>query len=135
MKKWFTSLKGAITLSVIAMLSFIAYAFLVSRYLLEQLTPGIAAAAIETLVVIAIVGGWMWGLLAASRNSRSGLIAALVFSLLPALFTLYDLIFYSPIPYGWPLLQIVVWTTFVSGVIAISAMAFQLRQNKASAYQ
>lgn len=125
---WFTSLKGAITTSIFAMLSFIAYTFLVSRYVLEQLTPGIAAAAIETLVVVAIAGGWMWGLLAGAEGSRAGLIAALVFSLLPALFTLYDLVFQSPIPYGWPLLQIVVWMTFVLCVIASAAVGLQLRK-------
>ncbi|MGB3717028.1 MAG: hypothetical protein WA996_21620 [Candidatus Promineifilaceae bacterium] len=127
MISWFTSLTGAIALSFVALLSFIGYAFLVSRYVLEELTPGITAAAVETLVVIAIVGGWGWGLLAAARGSRSGLIVALAFSVLPALFTLYDLIFHSPIPYGWPLVQISVWTTFVSCVIAIAAIALQLR--------
>jgi hypothetical protein len=129
MKTWFTSLKGAITLSVIAMLSFIAYAFLVSRYVLEQLTPGRFAAE-TTLVVIAIVGGWIWGLLAAAGDSRGGLRAALACSTLPALFTLYDLIFHSPVPFGWPLVEITVWTTFASCVIAMAAITFQLRQNK-----
>jgi hypothetical protein len=127
MINWFTSLTGAITLSFVAMLSFTGYAFLVSRYVLGELTPGINAAAVETLVVITIVGGWGWGLLAAARGSRSGLIAAFIFSLLPALFTLYDLIFHSPIPYGWPLVQISVWTTFFFCVIAIAAIALQLR--------
>jgi hypothetical protein len=128
MISWFTSLTGAITLSFMAMLSFIGYAFLVSRYVLGELSPGITAAAAATLVVIAIVGGWGWGLLAAAAGSRSGLITALALGLLPALFTLYDLIFQSPISYGWPLVQISVWTTFVSCVIAIAAIALQLRQ-------
>jgi hypothetical protein len=113
---WFTSLKGAITLSVLAMLSFIAYVFLVF------------AAAVETVVVVVIVGGWTWGLLAGSGGNRAGLIAAFVFSLLPALFTLYDLIFQSPIPYGWPLLQIVVWIAFLLCVVGSVAVGFQLRQ-------
>jgi hypothetical protein len=125
---WFTSLKGAITLSVIALLSFIAYAFLVSRYVLEELTPGMLAAVVETLVVVAIVGGWVWGLIAGASGSRTGLIAALVFSLLPALFTLYDLLFNSPIKSGWPLLQIVVWATFFLCGIAVVTVATQLRQ-------
>ena len=68
----------------------------------------------------------MWGLLAAVGGSRAGLIAALAFGSLPVLITLYDLILYSPIPYGWPLLQIVVWTTFVLCLIAAAAIAFQL---------
>ncbi len=127
MKTWFTSLNGAITLSAVAMLFFIAYAFLVSRYLLKQLTPGITAAGIETVVVMVIVGGWLWGLLAAAGGGRGGLFAVLVFNTLPVLFTLYDLLFYSPIPYGWPLLQIVVVGTFIVCVAAVAALAFQLK--------
>lgn len=113
---------------MLALLSFIAYAVLVSRYVLEELTPGITAAAVETLVVIAIVGGWVWGLMAGAAGSRAGLIAALVFSFLPALFTLYDLVFQSPIRLGWPLLQIVVWATFILCAIASATMIIQLRQ-------
>ena len=41
---WLTSLNGAITLSAIAMLSFIGYALLEFRYFLEQWIPGIKAA-------------------------------------------------------------------------------------------
>ncbi|NIN66686.1 MAG: hypothetical protein GTO63_18760 [Anaerolineae bacterium] len=128
MRLWFSSLQGAIALSVTALLSFVAYAFLVSRYVLEQLTPGMVAASVETLVVVAIAGGWTWGLLAAARGSRSGLIAALAFTLLPALFTLYDLVFNSPIPFGWPLLQGVVWVTFGLCMIAIAAVSLRLRR-------
>ena len=119
---------GAITLSSIAMLSFIGYIFLEAYFFLGQWISGITAAAAMTLVVIAIVGGWMWGLLAAVGGSRGGLIAALVFGLLRVLITLYDLILYSPIPYGWPLLQIAVWTTFVLCLIAVIAIMLQLRQ-------
>ena len=128
MINWFTSLMGAITLSSIAMLSFIGYIFLEAYFFLGQWISGITAADAMTLVVIAIVGGWMWGLLAAVGGSRGGLIAALVFGLLPVLITVYDLILYSPIPYGWPLLQIAVWTTFVLCLIAVIAIMLQLRQ-------
>jgi hypothetical protein len=128
MVSWFTSLTGAIALSFVALLSFIGYAILVSRYILEELTQGLPAAAAATLVVLAIAGGWGWGLLAAAGGSRRGLVVAFAFSVLPALFTLYDLIFQSPIPYGWPLVQISVWVTLICCVIAIVAMVLQLRQ-------
>jgi hypothetical protein len=127
MKTWLTSINRTITLSIIAMLSFIGYAFLESLYFLGEWIQGIPAAAGMTLVVIIVVGGWVWGMIAASGGSRKGLIAMLVFSLLPALFTLYDLIFYSPVTYGWPLVQIAVWVTFVTCVLAAVATAFQLR--------
>jgi hypothetical protein len=127
MINWFTSLRGAITLSSIAMLSFIGYVFLEAYFFLGQWISGIPAAAGMTFVVIAIVGGWIWGLLAAVGGSRGGLIAMLIFGSLPIIITLYDLILYSPIPYGWPLLQIAVWTTFVLCLIAAIAIALQLR--------
>jgi uncharacterized oligopeptide transporter (OPT) family protein len=97
---WLNSSKTAILLSVLGLLTFTAYAFLISRYVLEELTPGIRAATIETLIVIAIVSGWIWGLISASADNHSGWVILLVCSLLPTLFTLYDLTFYSPIPYG-----------------------------------
>ncbi len=40
MKTWFTSLNGAITLSALALLSFIGYAFMEARYFLEKWIPG-----------------------------------------------------------------------------------------------
>ncbi len=127
MVAWFTSLKGMLTLSVIALLAFVGYAFLESRYFLEQWIPGVAAAAIETVVVLVIVGGWLWGLFAAVEGSRGALIAVLIFGALPGLMTLYDLILYSPVPYGWPLMQIMVWVTFITSVLATVAVALQLR--------
>ena len=40
MKTWFTSLNGAITLSALALLSFIGYTFMEARYGLEKWIPG-----------------------------------------------------------------------------------------------
>lgn len=127
MFSWFTSAKGAIIISTLGLLAFIAYAFLVSRYLLEQLTPGVRVAFLETLVVLVIIGGWVWGLLSASGGNRHGWIFLIISSLLPTMFTLYDLVFYSPIPYGWPLLQIVVWVTFATNTAACIDVIVQIR--------
>lgn len=124
---WLASLNVAIILSIIAMLFFIGYAFLEALYFLGNWITGTAAAAAMTFVVIAIAGGWIWGLLAAVGGKRGGLIAVLVFNLLPALITLYDLIFYSPIPYGWSLVQIWVWATFLISVLAVALLVLQLR--------
>lgn len=128
MINWISTTKGAITLSTIGLLAFVAYAFLVSRYVLEELTPGVGAAFIETVIVLLIVGGWTWGLLSASEGNKAGWIVLLICSLLPTLFTIYDLTFYSPIPYGWPLLQIVLWVTFVCCAAASTAVILQLRK-------
>jgi hypothetical protein len=109
-----------------AMLSFIGYVLFVYRYLIEQLMPGIAGAVVQTVFVLLLVGAWQWSLFSAVNGSRRGLIGALICTSLPALFTLYDLIFYSPVPYGWPLLQISVWATFTLCSVAIAALAYQL---------
>lgn len=122
---WLTSLNGAITFSIIAMLSFIGYSLLVYRYVIEQLMPGIPSAVWQTLFVLLLIGGWIWSLFSALSGKRGGLIVALICTSLPALFTLYDLVFQSPIPYGWPLVQISVWVTFVICLAAIAALTYQ----------
>ena len=126
MNNWLTSLNAAITISIIALLSFIGYAFLEALYFLGGWITGRAAAAAMTLFVMGIVGGWIWGLLAAKAGSRGGLIALFVLCLITASIMLYDIVFYSPIPYGWPLVQIAVWVTFIGSVLALIAIARQL---------
>ena len=126
MKTWITSIDGAIALSVIALLSFIGYAFLESRYFLRDWTPSVSAAAVQMLVLLALVGGWLWALFAAVGGSRRGLVIALVFSAVIAIVMLYDLVLYSPVQYGWPLVQIMLWVTFLASAAAITALAYQL---------
>jgi hypothetical protein len=127
LKIWLTSLNGAITFSSIAMLSFIGYTLLEFRYFLEQWIPGRKAATLEMLFVLAFVGGWQFALFSAYGGKRGGLVAAAILTLIPALITLFDLVLYSPIPYGWPLLQITVWITFFACLIGAAALLVQLR--------
>jgi hypothetical protein len=123
---WVTSLNGAVVTSTLAMISFIGYALLVFRYVLDELMPGIPGAAIQTLFVLLLIGGWIWSLLSAASGSKGGLIGALICTSLPALFTLYDLVFQSPISFGWPLVQISVWVTLITCLAAIAKLAYQL---------
>jgi hypothetical protein len=127
MLSWFKSFNGAVTLSVIALVAFSGYAVLVFRYVIGELATGLNASAAATVVVMLLVGGWVWALIAASGGRRGGLIAVLVFCALAAFFTLYDLLLHSPVPYGWPLVQISIWVTFVTSVIAIVLIALQLK--------
>jgi hypothetical protein len=126
MVRWIGSLNGAVVTSTVAMVSFIGYALLVFRYVLDELMPGIPGAVIQTLFVLLLIGGWIWSLSSAASGSKAGLIGALICTSLPALFTLYDLVFQSPIPFGWPLVQIAVWVTLISCLAAIAALAYQL---------
>lgn len=127
---WLTSLNGAVVASVIALVSFIGYALLVFRYVIDELMPGIPGAAIQTVFVLLLVGGWIWSLFSTASGSKGGLIGALICTSLPALFTLYDLLFYSPIRSGWPLVQISVWATFVISLPAIAMLAYRLAVHK-----
>src|SRR5262249_17984837 len=83
MKNWFLSLHGAITLSVIAFLTFLERLFLDWRY--ESQFMGAAGSiqeALNVLLFLAFAGGWVWGMLTAIHGSRRGLIACLAFALL-----------------------------------------------------
>ncbi|MEK7276196.1 MAG: hypothetical protein AAB427_02500 [Chloroflexota bacterium] len=132
MKTWFTSLNGAITLSALALLSFIGYTLMEMRYYLEKWIPGDTAAAVETLVVLLIVGGWLRALFAARDGKRGGLIALLALSGFAILIALYDMQFvlYTPMP--WPERLMVVVMGAV-GVIAAVAAGMCLRSGKKTA--
>jgi hypothetical protein len=126
MRTWLSSIEGFTFLSVVAVLAFIGYAFLESRYFLNDWTPGVGAAALQMVVMLAIVGGWIWGVMAARDGSRAGVTAALVLSAVVAMIGLYDIIFYSPVRYGWPLVQIMLWAIFVTSALALVSSALVL---------
>lgn len=128
MKTWFTSLNGAVTLSALSLLAFIGYALMEMRYYLEKWIPGDTAAAVEMLVVLLIVGGWIRALFVAANGRRGGLTALLAFNAVFALIAPYDFQFF-PIP--WPE-QTMVIATFVFSLIAIAVLVIQLRQKKAA---
>ena len=126
MKTWFTSLSGTITLSALALLSFIGYVLMEMRYFLGKWIPGDNAAAVETLIVLLIVAGWIRALFVAKAGQRGGLISLVAFGVFTALIAPYD-VRYFPLP--WPE-QTMVIATFVFSVIAIATLVYQLRQKK-----
>ncbi len=126
MKNWFTSLNGAVTLTALTLLSFIGYALMEMRYFLAKWIPGDTAAAVEALIVLLIVGGWMRAVFAATNGRHGGLTALIAFSVFTVLIAPYD-IRYFPLP--WPE-QTMVIATFVTSVIAIAALVIQLRRTK-----
>lgn len=108
------------------MLSFSGHTFLEARYFLGQWIPGNTATVIETLVVLAIVGCWLYAFSNMVADRRSGVIVALILSIVLALIALFALINYSSIPYGWPLLEISVWIMLVSNVLVASTILVRL---------
>jgi hypothetical protein len=134
MRKWLTSLNGAITLSVIALLTFLGRGFMDWRYEYPLQDPSGAWDIPGTLVYMALAGGWIWSLLAAIRGSRRGLIAILGFVLLlnVALALATYFIFCPPSTgcEGWPNAWLWNWVNLISGLLAIIAVTFQLRTSR-----
>lgn len=136
MKTWFTSLNGAITLSVIALLTFVGGTFLDYQFVFNEFFPGPGQAAMATLVNMALFGGWIWALLAASRGARGGLIASLIFTLLFFFgIAVSTLVVYCPSPCrtAWPVMEIANWAKLITGLIAAVAVGLQLRPPVAAA--
>ena len=126
MRNWPLSLNGAVTLSALALLSFIGYTLMEMRYFLEKWIPGDGAAAVETIVVLLIVGGWLQSLFAARDGKRGGLVALLAFSVLNILIGLYDMQYVLNGPMPWPE-QFMVIAILIVGVIAAAAVGVYLR--------
>jgi hypothetical protein len=129
-KNWFTSLNGAITLSAIALLTFLGRSFMDWRFEYSQQDP--AGSTSGALIYMVLIGGWLWGLLAASRGSRRGLVVSLVaVLLLDVAFGLATYFIFCP-PWtgctGWPDAWAWNWSNLISGVIAALAIVFHLRQ-------
>lgn len=133
MKSWFTSLNGAITLSVIALLTELWRAFVDFQHEYSNFLNSTGALLLGTLLYTTFFGGWAWALRRVMRGSRSALIAALIINLLFLLIIpIGTLVAYcpSPCPELWPLMELANWINLLFGLLATVALAFQLRPYK-----
>jgi len=134
MRNSLLSQNGAITFSVMAFLVFLGRLFLDWRY--ESDFMGAAGSVQETLYVLfflALAGGWVWAMLAATKGSRSGLAACLVFALLLDIgFALATYLSWCPPAYcnGFPNLWPWTWAGLILGLLAAIALVFQLTGKK-----
>jgi hypothetical protein len=129
---WISSRKGAITLSLIALLSLLARSYYDTRFILVEefssFIPGM-----DTLWIIiftVIVGGNMIVLLAAAGNSRRAWIALLVYNLLIGLGFGAG---YLSAAAKDPLTFIILTSNLIAGVLAALAVGLQLRVRSAEA--
>jgi len=134
MRSWFTSLSGAITLSTIALLTFLGRGFMDWRYEYPLQDPSGAFDIPGALIYMALAGIWIWGLLASARGSRRGFVALLILALvLNVALALATYFFFCP-PWssceGWPNVWLWNWLNLISGLLAVAAAAFQLRQSQ-----
>ncbi len=141
MKTWFSSLSTAIMLSAIALLTELWRAWLDMLFEYPSGTVHVeidgASTLAVTLIYTAIFAGWAYSLHAATRSSRGALIATLVFNIL----------IWLAMPVGWSafyctgdcsaragiLYNIANWLNLIFGLLAVVALTWQLRPNKATA--
>ncbi|MFQ5616219.1 MAG: hypothetical protein ACE5GO_07145 [Anaerolineales bacterium] len=131
MKNWFTSLKGAVTLSVISLLVFLGRTFIDFYYVYAEFSLSVGMVGLTMLVNMALFGGWIWGLLSTVQGSRRGLISVLVFDLFFLLvIAVGTLVSYCPSPCqtAWPLAEVTIWASLVFGLLAAISTGFHLRE-------
>jgi hypothetical protein len=133
-KSWFTSLAGAVTLSVIALLTELWRAFLDFQHEYSNFLNSTGAVLLGTVLYTALFGGWAWALLRVMRGSRRALLAVLIINLLYLLvLPIGALVAYcpSPCPELWPLFELANWINLLFGLLATVALVWQLRSKKA----
>lgn len=96
MKNWFTSLNGALVISFCAVLAFLWSALLDMSLVWATFNLSMWQIGFGALILVGIVGLWLWGLAATLRGSRRGLVTAIIFAILLALYALMDWIAYCP---------------------------------------
>jgi hypothetical protein len=97
MKNWFTSLNGAIALSVMALLSEAWRGFLDAMFVFPVDFPDATLMNLAAVIFVALFSGWAWALLAASRGSWGGLMAAFTINAVVILIIPVSwLLFYCP---------------------------------------
>ena len=135
MNTWLKSRNGAITLSVMALLTLLGRISLDARYVLaeEYAFWGPGPVGLATLLYVAFAGGWTWALLAAAGGSRGAWIALLGFALLTGLGlgAASILAFWPPMQSATPLGEIALLSNLVFGLLAALAAWLQLRQSAA----
>src|SRR5512143_816370 len=99
MKSMFTSLNGAVMLTVIALLAELARAFVDFEWEYSIVLNSAGAVLLGALLYTAVFGMWAWALLRAARGSRRALFAALGINVLILLaIPAGALLFYCPSP-------------------------------------
>lgn len=129
MKSWFTSLNGALTLSVIALVTELWRAFFDFQNVYPNYLQGPGMILLGTLIYTLLFAGWAWALMSAARGSRSGWIAALIINALFWLIVPFaTLIAYCPSPCAsvWPVAEIGNWIDLITGLLAATAVVVQL---------
>lgn len=129
---WLTSRTGAITLSVFAFMTFLGRGFMDWRYEYPLQDPSGSWDLPVGLIYMLLAGGWVWALVAASNDSRRGIVAitalALVLNVILALATFFIFCPFWSDCEGWPNAWLWNWANLLTGVLAVGAGLYQLRR-------
>lgn len=132
MRAWLTSSEGAITSSAVASLAFVGYTLMEMRFFLEKWIPGDAAAAVEAIGIVLIVGVWLAALFAARDGKRGGLKVLLALSGFAVLVGVYDMQYAVAPAMPWPE-RLAVIVLLLVGVTAAIAVGMHLRSSRTTA--
>ena len=111
---------AALIASAAALLSFLARTFVDYRFVYGELGFDTAALGFTIVIHIALVGAWIWALVAASHARRRGTYLLLGCNVLVVAFGLYTITTLCPSPCrtGWPVGEITIWSNLLIGVAA-----------------
>jgi len=127
--KWIRSSNGVVVLSFLALLSLLFRSYLDTAYILpgDYLGFGTNFSILWFFGYTIILGGWIWALVAAGKDSRDGLITLLVYSMVVALVfgVLSLLIFVS-----YPVEILIYGSNLLFSSIAFVSILFRLRATR-----
>ncbi len=120
----------AVALTGLALLLFLARTFVDFQFVYTEFASTAAMAAVASLIMAPLFGGYFWSLHRAANGQRGGWIASLIFTLLLPIgaglatpITLCP----SPCQTAWPFMEIINWANLFTGAIAAMAIVQQLR--------
>ncbi len=134
MKNWFTSLNGAIALSITALLSEVWRGFLDAMFVFPNDIGDESFMHLAALIYTVLFAGWAWSLISAANGNRRGLIAAFIINLLVWLMIpVSTLFFYCPVDClanaGW-IFSLANTLNLLFGLLAAVALGLQLRRSR-----
>jgi len=127
--KWIRSSNGVVVSSLLAMLSLLFRSYMDTAYILPGDYSGFGTnfSILWFFGYTAILGGWIWALVAAGKDSRGGLITLLIYSIVVALvFGVLSLLIFVSYPVEIPIYG----SNLLFGSIAFVSVLFRLRTTR-----
>lgn len=127
--KWFRSSNGVVSLSFLALLSLLFRSYMDTAYILPGDYSGFGTnfSILWFFGYTAILGGWIWALVAAGKDSRGGLITLLVYSMVVSLgFGAVSLLTFV----SYPVEILIFGSNILFGFIAFVSILFRLRATR-----